>query len=85
MQKTTHNPPKKPRPDFIEFSKVHQAYLNEVRSRQVKEFNEAVDAVCKEMGITEKLKKAPLGMYKLRMQDLSGLDVFPVKPNEKDS
>lgn len=79
MSKTKHNPPQKPKPDFIEFSKVQQAYLNEVRGRQVKEFNDAVDTVCKELGIVEKLRKAPSGMYKLRMQDLSGLDILPVK------
>ncbi len=84
MAKTKHNPPK-PKTTFIKFSEVQQSYLNEVRTRQVKEFNEAVDTVCKELGIIEKLKKAPLGMYKLRMQDLSGLDVLPVKHVQNES
>jgi len=82
-------------PNFIRFSEIQKKYLNEVRSRQVKEFNDAVDAVCKEMGIIEKLKQAPPVIYKLRMQDLSGLDILPpplrkpdppkdIKPPEKN-
>lgn len=84
-QKTKYNPPQKPKPNFIEFSEIQQNYLLEVRNRQVKEFNEAVDVVCKELGIIEKLRQAPAGTYKLRMQDLSGLDILPVKPNGKDN
>lgn len=79
MKKTKHNPPQKPKPNFIKFSKVQQAYLNEVRMRTVNEFNAAVDVVCVELGIFEKLKQAPPGMYKLRLSDLSGLDVLSVK------
>ena len=79
MGKTKHNPPKNPKPNSIEFGKIQQAYLNEVRNRQLREFNNAVDTVCEELGIVEKLKKTPPGMmYKLRMQDLSGLDILPI-------
>ena len=85
MSKTKHNPPKEPKPDFIEFSKIQQAYLLEVRSRQLKEFNEAIGSVYDELGITEKILKSPPGKYKLRMQDLGGLDVLPVKPSGKDN
>lgn len=78
MGKDKHNPPQKPKADFIKFSKVQQAYLNEIRNRQMKEFNEAVGSVYEELGITEKILKAPPGTYKLRIQDCSGLDVLPV-------
>jgi len=67
-------------PKFIRFGKVQVRYLNEVRTRTVNEFNVAVDAVCEELGIAEKIKQAPPGMYKLRMDDLSGLDIFPAPP-----
>lgn len=70
---------------FIKFSEIQKKYLNEVRTRQVNEFNEAIESVYKELGIIEKLKQAPPGTYKLRMQDLSGLDVLPVKPSGKDN
>lgn len=87
MAKTKHNLSKKPKSDFIKFSEVQRNYLNEVRNRQVKEFNEAVDTVCEELGIIEKLKQPPLGMmYKLRISDLSGLDILPskdIKPPER--
>ena len=85
MRKTKHNPPQKPKSNSIEFSKVQQNYLVEVRSRQLKEFNEAVNTVCEELGIADKMKKDPSRIYKLRMQDLSGLDVSPVKPSRKDN
>ena len=85
MSKTKHSPPRKPELNFIRFSKIQQAYLNEVRNRQVKEFNAVIESVYKELGITEKLKQAPPGTYRLRMQDLSGLDVLPVKPSGKDN
>ena len=75
----------KTKPDFIKFSKVQTGLLLEIRNRQLKEFNEAVGLVYDELGITEKILKAPPGTYKLRMQDLSGLDVLPVKPNGKDN
>jgi len=87
MSKTKHNPPKKPKPNFIKFSKSQQGYLNEIRNRQAKEFNSAVDEICKELGIIEKIKQASPGMYKLRMNDLSGLDIIPPpqKPNPPKS
>lgn len=72
-------------PNFIRFSEIQTKYLNEVRVRTIKEFNDAVDAVCKELGIVEKLRQAPPGMYKLRIQDLSGLDVLAVKPSGEDN
>lgn len=85
MSKTKHNPPQKPKPNFIKFSKVQTGFLLEIRNRQLKEFNEAVGSIYEELGITEKILKAPPGTYRLRMQDLSGLDVLPVKPNRKDN
>jgi len=88
MGKTVkHNPPKNPKPNFIEFSKVQQAYLNEIRNKQMKEFNEAVGMIYEELGITEKILKAPPGTYTLRIRDCSGVDVLiaPVKPNGKDN
>ena len=71
--------------NFIKFSQVQQSYLLEVRNRQVKEFNEAIESVYKELNLTEKILKAPPGMYKLRIQDLSGLDVLAVKPSGEDN
>lgn len=85
MSKTKHTPPKKPKPDFIKFSKVQTGFLAEIRNRQLKEFNEAVGSVYEELGIMEKILKAPSGTYKLRMQDLSGLDVLPVESSRKES
>ena len=84
MRKTRHNPPKKPDPSFIKFSKVQQKYLNEVLARQRREFNEAVQAVYEELGIMEKILQASPGKYIMR-KDRSGLDILPVKPNGKDS
>ncbi len=81
-QKTKHNPPKKPHPEFIKFSKVQQAYLTEIRNRQLREFNEAVGSVYEELGIMEKILKSPPGTYKLRMADLSGLDILPQIPKK---
>lgn len=71
-------------PGFIRFSEIQKKYLDEVRVRTVNEFNAAVDAVCEELGIVEKLKQAPPGMYKLRLSDLSGLDVLPPPPGKPD-
>jgi len=82
MSKTKHNPLKKPKPNFIEFSNVQTGFLLEIRNRQMKEFNEAVGSVYEELGITEKILKAPPGTYKLRMQDLSGLDILPQIPKK---
>ena len=78
-KKTRHNSPQKLEPNFIKFSKVQMNYLDEVRSRQFREFSEAVGSVYEELGIAEKMLQAPPGKYKLRM-DFSGLDVLPVKP-----
>ena len=75
-QTTKHNPPQKPEPNFIRFSKVQRAYIAEVLKRQREEFNEIIDMIYDELGITEKILNAPPGKYKLR-KDCSGLDVFP--------
>lgn len=64
-------------PGFIEFSKVQKAYIEEVLKRQRDEFNEIIDMIYDELGITEKILKAPPGTYKLR-KDCSGLDILPV-------
>jgi len=85
MGKTEHNPPKKLKPSFIAFNKVQQNYLIEVRNRQLKEFNEAVNIIFEQLGIVDRIRKAPPGTYKLRMQDLSGVDILPIKKNEKDN
>lgn len=71
--------------NFIRFSKVQTGFLLEIRNRQLKEFNEAIQSVYDELDITEKILKAPPGKYRLRMQDLSGLDVLPIKPSGKDN
>ena len=81
-KKTKHNPPRKPKPSFIKFSKVQRNYLNEIIVRQRREFNEALQLVHEELGITEKISQAPSGTYTLR-QDFSGLDVLPIKPESK--
>ena len=78
MLKIKHNPPRKPEPNFIEFSKIQQGYLNEILKRQREEFNEIIDMIYDELGIKEMMLKAPDGKYKLR-QDCSGLDVLPIK------
>lgn len=82
MGKDKHNPPQKKEPNFIKFSKVQQAYLNRIRNDQAKEFNEAVGLIYEELGIVEKILNAPPGTYKLRMQDCSGLDIFPQIPKK---
>lgn len=83
MKKTKHNPPRKSKPDFIKFSKVQQGYLNEIRRRQLRELNEAIESVYDELGILEKLQKAPPGTYRLRTEDFSGLDVRIIKKPNK--
>lgn len=85
MSKTKHNLPKNPKPDFIKFSKIQQSYLIEVRSRQLKELNEAIQSVYDELGITERILNAPPGKYKLRLQDLSGLDIIPDEKKKEPS
>lgn len=75
-KKTKHNTPRKAKPSFIKFSKVQTSYLNEVRFRQQKEWNEALESVYRELGIVEKILQSLPGTYKLR-QDYGGLDVAP--------
>ena len=88
MSKTKHNPPRKPEPNFIKFSKVQTAFLNEkiaqqreARNKEFEEFNEAVGMIYEELGIVEQILKAPPGTYKLK-KDLSGVDILPVKKNK---
>jgi len=69
--------------NFIPFSKVQRGYLNEIRNRQIKELNEGIESVYNELGIMEKVLKAPPGKYRLRMQDFSGLDVLPIRLEAK--
>lgn len=84
MIKIKHNPFRKSEPNFISFSKVQRAYIEEVLKRQRDEFNEIIDMIYDELGITEKILKAPPGTYNLR-KDCSGLDVLPIKPSGKDN
>lgn len=83
MSKTKHNPSKKKESNFIRFSKVQQGYLNEIRVRQVKEFNEALQIVYEELGIVEEMERAKNKIYKLKLDDLSGIDIFPADPLTK--
>lgn len=78
MGKTKHNPPRKAKPGFIEFSKLQRIYLNEVLARQRTEFNQAVNTVYEELNLVDKILKAPPGTYIMK-QDLSGLEVHVVK------
>lgn len=82
MLKTKDNPAGKPEPNFIEFSKLQQAYIAEVLKRQREEFNDIVDMIYEELGITEMILNAPAGTYKLR-KDCSGVDALPVTSGEK--
>lgn len=75
-KKTKHNPPKQPKSNFIEFSKVQENYLTEVRNRQSRELNEAIESIYRELN----LKGTP-GIYRLR-PDFSGLDILPTKSEE---
>lgn len=85
--RTKHNPPKEKKPSFIKFGKVQVSYLNEVRNRQIRELNDALESVYQELGLIEKITQAPRGTYILR-QDYSGLDVnvipkVDVKPKDE--
>ena len=75
---TKHNPPQRPKPTFIKFSKVQQALLNEVRSRQFKEFQGVIKTIYEDLGIAEKVLNDSRGTYVLR-KDCSGVDVLPIK------
>lgn len=75
MSKTRYNPPQKPTPTFIAFSKVQRAYIEEVLKRQRDEFSEIIDMIYDELGILQKVLKAP-EIYKLR-KDCSGVDILP--------
>lgn len=78
MAKDKHNPPRKPRPEFVKFSEIQQAYLNEVRIRQFKEFQEVINTVYEDLGIIGKVLNAPPGTYTLR-KNCSGVDVMPIE------
>ncbi|GAH35018.1 unnamed protein product [marine sediment metagenome] len=82
MTKTKHNSPQEPKADFIEFSKLQKSYIDEVLKRQRDEFNEIIDMIYDELGITEEILKAPPGTYNLR-KDCSGLDVLAVEPKQE--
>lgn len=80
MKKDKHNAPgkgkKRAKPSFIKFSKMQRAYLNEILARQQKEFNEVLGTVYEDMGLAERILRAPPGTFVLR-KDFSGLDVMP--------
>lgn len=76
MKKTKHNPPGKPKPHFIQFSKVQQGFIGEVVNRQRRELGEALQSVYEELGIIEKVMQSPPGTYRLK-EDCSGLDIIP--------
>ena len=78
MAQTKHNPPKKPKPSFIKFSKLQQAYLKEVRTRQFKEFQNIIKKIYEDLGIAEKVLNDSLRTYILR-KDCSGVDVLLVE------
>jgi len=82
MKRTKHNPPRKPKSNFIKFSKIQMSYLSEVRFRQRREWNEALESVYQELNIIEKILQSTIGTYILR-QDLSGLDIVTPKPLTK--
>jgi len=82
MKKTKHNPPRERKPNFIKLTKLQRNYLSEIRSKQFKEFSEALGLVYEELGIVEKILKAPIRTYVLR-KDLSGLDVLLAPKKEK--
>lgn len=82
MKKTKHNMPKKPKSNFIKFSKVQLNYLSEVRFRQRREWNEALESVYQELNIVERILQSTMGTYVLR-QDLSGLDIITPEELEK--
>jgi len=80
MKKTKHRVLKirtQTKPEFIRFTPLQHTYLNEVRTRQVKEWNAALESVYMDMGMVEKILEAPPGTYRLRKDDLSGLDFVP--------
>ena len=72
------SPTKINKSNFIKFSSVQQAYLDEIRAKQFREVNMAVRMIYEELGIVEKFLKAEPGTYKLRL-DNSGVDVLPVE------
>ena len=79
MSKTKHSPPRRPKPSFIKFSKVQRALIDATLNRQQKEFNEIIGTVYEDLGIAEKILRAPPGTFVLR-KDFSGLDVLPIIP-----
>lgn len=65
---------------FIRFSPLQRKCLTEVRNRVEGELNATLNMVYEELGIREKIEKAPPGTYKVRMHDCSGVDVISLPP-----
>lgn len=80
-KKTKHNLPRKKEANFIKFSDVQSNYLLELKARHIKERDDALKSVYKELNILEEILKTP-DAYLLR-PDLSGLDIIPIG-GEKD-
>ena len=72
-------------PKFIRFTELQRKYVTEMRNKAQGIINEALRVVYKELGILEKIDKAPPGMYVVRMKDCSGLDIKPPEKEGKDN
>jgi len=86
MSKTKHNPPRNKKnvnPNFVQFSKVQQGYLAEISRRNQRDWDNALELVYSELGLVERILKSPPGTYTMK-QDLSGLDVLPVRIKTKE-
>lgn len=83
MKRTKHNPPEqkaKDGPRFIRFSDLQRDFLVEKRIKQAKEWNDALESVYRDLDVMEKIIETPPGTYRLRQNDLSGLDFMPPPP-----
>ena len=76
-KKTKHNLPRKKEAGFIKFTDVQSSYLLELKARHLKERDDALVSVYKELNILKEVLMAP-DTYVLRA-DLSGLDVLPIE------
>jgi len=83
MKRTKHNPLRKKEASFIKFTEVQSNYLLELKARHLKERDDALVSVYKELNILEEILKTP-DAYLLR-PDLSGLDIVPIEPNKKEN
>lgn len=81
MRRTKHNPPREKKAGFIKFTDVQSSYLLELKARHLKERDDALVSVYRELNILEEILKTP-DAYLLRA-DLSGLDILPVEPSGK--